>query len=577
MSRSRSSPPTSGRWALWITAGGFFLVQVVVLRGAASPFRLPKEAAALAALSLALGLAAASAAHRRRASRPTGQLPPVLAALPLLMAVSASWATHPLRALQSAAAAAVWVAAILWMATLAREDRRLLTAAAAAGVACSVGVLVLQIAGVPVFDFGPETTGRMQLTGLTGNPADLAMACVLLLPLLLTQFEGGRRRSHWYVLTAVLAGAAVVTQTLTGIAGLTLLTVVWLVQTRSRRAAVTAAALALVIAAAAAATGIGQRLVTQAERLTRGDWYLLLSARADGWTAASEMIRQRPVVGVGAANYTVEYYPSRLRWLVRNEGTGGRNELASHFQWAHCDPLQLAAELGAPGAVWAAVTAWALFATRRRAGPLLPLAAAAWLPFALLHYPGHLAVGLVPTSIALAAILADAGPRVDMVWRRGRLSAVAAIAVLAAASVSWQMRRVAVDVWMGSSGLRLQALQAAPRDARLRGAAGIEAEIAPRIGGLPLQAAELWRMVGRTRLLRNDPDGAAAAFRRAHALWPHEDSELYLGLSLAARGRRGEALQHLGRVCRTNPALASLIGDADLRRTVEDMLAAYRR
>ncbi|HSO23166.1 MAG TPA: hypothetical protein VLT81_09675, partial [Chondromyces sp.] len=57
---------------------------------------------------------------------------------------------------------------------------------------------------------------------------------------------------------------------------------------------------------------------------------------------------------------------------------------------------------------------------------------------------------------------------------------------------------------------------------------------------------------------------------------PHEDAEFYLGISLAAQGRRNEALSHLGRVCRTNPRLVELIADASLRRSVEDMLEVYR-
>jgi tetratricopeptide (TPR) repeat protein len=109
----------------------------------------------------------------------------------------------------------------------------------------------------------------------------------------------------------------------------------------------------------------------------------------------------------------------------------------------------------------------------------------------------------------------------------------------------------------------------------MRGAAAIEAQIEARIDRLPLRAAELWRTVGRARLLQNDEAGASQAFRAAHELWPHEDSEFYLGLSLAATGRRGEALQHLGRVCRTNPELTTLIRDSQLRRAVEQMLESY--
>jgi hypothetical protein len=48
-------------------------------------------------------------------------------------------------------------------------------------------------------------------------------------------------------------------------------------------------------------------------------------------------------------------------------------------------------------------------------------------------------------------------------------------------------------------------------------------------------------------------------------------------MSLVAQGRRGEGLQHLGRVCRTNPALAHHISNKDLRQSVQDLVAAYNR
>jgi hypothetical protein len=76
--------------------------------------------------------------------------------------------------------------------------------------------------------------------------------------------------------------------------------------------------------------------------------------------------------------------------------------------------------------------------------------------------------------------------------------------------------------------------------------------------------------------MRRDFKGAEEAFRTAYEGWPHEDADFYLGLSLVSQGRWSEGLQHLGRVCRTNPTLVRLIHDRDLRRSVADMLRAYR-
>jgi hypothetical protein len=95
-------------------------------------------------------------------------------------------------------------------------------------------------------------------------------------------------------------------------------------------------------------------------------------------------------------------------------------------------------------------------------------------------------------------------------------------------------------------------------------------------------------MVGQARLARGDDAGAETAFRDAMALWPHEEAEFGLGLALAAqdrrfkeegrpldpRNRRGEAIVHLARVCRTNPALLELIDDEDLRHAVAEIVEA---
>jgi O-antigen ligase len=573
VAKKNKTPIPRPTWSLRIAAAGLFLAQIVVLPGAASPFRLPKEALAVAALAVAI--AAATAARRGRIALPSGRLAAVLAAYPFLLAVSAIWSAHPLRTFQAAAVAAIWLSGVLWFSTLDSADRQRLHLATAIGVSFSIAVLVLQLAGVETFNFGAQTTGRMRLTGLTGNPADLAMAAVLVLPLFLANSQRLSRSWRWRGLALLLASSVVMTRTLTGVAALAAVAAVWLWQQRSRRAWMAAGAVALLLAVVAATTGLGGRIVEQVDRLRRGEFYALLSARADGWTAATEMIRSHPATGVGGANFTVAYYPSRVDWLQRNGGSGGRGEIASHFEWAHNDPMQLQAELGIPGIAWAIALVATIIGARRRAGPLLPLAAAAWTPFALLHYPMHLTVGLIPTSLVLAHLVqADREP-VERDWRRWRRPITIAAVILAVAIAWWQLQRVAVNLWMGGNDIRLQVLEKAPPEVRARQARAIEGHVMARIDRLPLQAPVLWRTVGRARILQNDLNGAAQAFGAAHELWPHEDSEFYLGLTLAATGNRTEALQRLGRVCRTNPALVQLINDPSLRRAVEDMLASY--
>ena len=574
VARSHPYKTEPSKWPYRIAATGIFLAEIIVLPGAASPFRVPKDAVILAAVCLAVGLATVAAARRGALTLPRGPLSAVLLALPVIQAASSLWSANPLRAVQSALLSAIWVAGILWIATIGEASRRQLAIVAASAVVVSSLVMFLQVAGIPVFTLSPAfSEGRMSLTGLTGNPSDVAMAAVLLLPLLLTARSEATRPRLIAAMVFILATATVLTQSLAGVAALIAVFLVWLVQQRSRRLWVGASAAGVALLLLAFSSGLGTRVVAGVESMQRGDWYQLLSARGDGWGASAEMIETRPFTGVGAANFTQEFYPSHLAWLDRHGRRGGRGELATHFSWAHCDPLQLQAELGVVGSLWLAVLLWAIVRTRARVGPVLPLAAAALAPFVALHYPTHLTVGLIPCAlIAGGLVAADAEPY-PVAWR---LRAPVAVVVMLAAIVGagWQLRRVAVDLWMGTLELQLAVAEGSAPDIRARRALAIEAMVLSRIGRMPLAEPTLWRTVGRARLLQGDVKGAEKAFRSAFAGWPHEDAEFYLGLSLFAQGRRTEALHHLGRVCRTNPALVTLIGDPDLRRLVEDVLAA---
>jgi O-antigen ligase len=566
------------KWPVRLAAAGIFLTEVVVLAGSASPFRLPKEAVILSTICLAVGMAVVAAARRRVVKIPTGPMVVVLLALPILQAVSALWSASPRRALESACLTSIWVVGIFWMATLSADTRRRLALAAAVGVAVSAAVMIIQLAGENVFNFTARfSTHRLRLTGLTGNPSDLAMAAVLLLPFVLSWGENSTRPRLYRGVAVVLTLGAMASQTLTGLAALSFMLLIWLIQKRSKTLWLTTLGVGAALVAVALATGLATRLQVEVNRVRRGDYYQLFSARGDGWSAGLEMIRSRPVRGVGAANYTHLYYPSRLEWLTRKGGTGRRGELASHFQWAHSDPLQQTAELGVLGIGWMIALATAVYRTRKRAGPILPLAIAAWTPFALLHYPAHLAVGLIPIALILAHLIASRGEPSSFQWQKAGISLASVCMVIAVAASWWQIRRVATDLWVGGNELRLVLTEQAAPEIRARMAAAVEAQILARIDRLPASAPTLWRTVGRARLVRGDAERAETAFRTAYDLWPHEDAEFYLGMSLVAQGRRAEGLSHLGRVCRTNPALVRLIGDPELRRVVGDMLEAYRR
>ena len=580
---------SSVRKRIWLLAVGFLLVQIVVLPGAASPFRTPKTVLALIVILVVVGLSIAGQLARGRLTIRWSPLAAVLLCLPLIQIVSALWSSNPRLALVAAMHSLIWIGGALWIATTSAHERLRLIDATAIGAAISGGILIAQAAGLAVFSLAPAgPSGRLNLTGLTGNPADLSMAAVLLLPLLLTApGSAGRRWVRW-TLAVLLTAAAVISQTLTAFVALGMVWATWLFQQRSRRLWIASAAISIDVIAVGLSTGLDTRIHRQLNRIERGDWYLVLSARSDGWTAASEMIRSHPLVGTGASNFTHAYYPSRISWLDRTGSIGRRTELATHFRFAHCDPLQMNAELGIPGLIWIITLVIVAFRSRQRGDPIPPLAMAAFVPFALFHFPTHLAVGLLPLILTLGHVMA-ADREIVMEpgkWTR-RLSTISVV-ILVLVGTYWQFHSLIINLWRGGLTHALSVIETLDEPQRSQESAAIEAQIRPRIPALDGARPWLWRLVGRAGMARGDDTSAEIAFRNAMGLWPHEEAEFGLGLALAAqdrrlteqgldlddRNRRGEAIMLLSRVCRTNPALLELIDDSDLRQAVAEIVAA---
>lgn len=589
--KKHKRPPAviDARKRVWLLALGFLLVQIAVLPGAASPFRAPKTVLALTLILLVCGLSWVGQCLRGRIEVRWSPLASVLISLPVILAVSAAWSSSPQLALNAAVESAIWIVGALWIATATENERGRLIGAAATGAAISGLILMAQAVGIAVFTLGPAgPTGRKTLTGLTGNPADLCMAAVLLLPLVLVSMRGSKRPWLGWTFALILTAAAVFSQTMTGLVALALVWGTWLFQQRSRRLWLTAAAVAVVLVGVGLATGLDTRIKRQVTRFERGDWYSLLSARSDGWTAAGEMVRSHPLTGTGGSNFTHAYYPARIAWLDRTGSIGHRSELATHFRFAHSDPLQVAAELGIVGILWMATLVVVLFRCQPRGDPLPPLALAGFMPFVLLHFPTHLAVGLLPVILTLGyflggarTIVVEPGPIVR------RLGAVLLVALILTGTY-WQLHRLMLNLWRGGLNHAISVAQELEEPERSHQAAIVEAQIMPRMAALGNAQSWLWRTAGQARMLRGDDAGAETAYRNAMSLWPHEEAEFGLGMALAAqdrrldvqgrrldtRNRRGEAIVHLARVCRTNPALLKLIEEEDLRRAVAVIVEA---
>ncbi len=552
----------------------FFAIQLVVLTASTSHFRLPKMALAVAGLALLASMTFALRLLRGKFLLPRSGLMAVLVTLPLVQVLSAAWAENPRRALATALVGAVWVAAILLLAGLERSEQRRLLGWTVVGAATSAGIMLAQAAGIPVgFTAGSGLDARFGLTGTAGNPGDMALTVTLLLPLLLVGLDTTARWWRW-LLPGLFVVTVIVTKTITALIAIAAVAGVFLILRGSRRLWVIAAAGMLLVVILVLGSGTGTRLNTAKTNLRTGNYYAMLSARPDGWGAAVEMVRDHPLLGVGAGNYDHLYYPSRLQWIQNHGGRSRRGEFATHFEWAHCDPLQLIAEHGLLGLVWLVALLVALFRHRRPGDLLLPLATAVLIPLAVLGYPTHLAIGLLPLALQLAYLL-RAAPTVDFAppWPALRCLLALGLVVAGIAIVIHQGRILETDRWrqkMENSLVGSAQVNPVRRQALL---VAIERQVSERITQQPADGAWLWRLLGRARFAHGDSKGAENAFRHAMTYWPHEEAELGLGLVLAAQGRRSEALHCLVRVCRTNTTLTKQIADPVLRKAVREVIA----
>jgi len=555
---------------LWPAGLVILLVEVLVVPAAASPFRVPKMAVALAGLCLTLVLPAALALWAGTIPRIRSRMVWPILALPALQALSIAWATDRSMAAATTATTTVWCATILLLALMGQEAIARLALWAAIGAALSAATGLLQLLRLPLLAV-EDHGGRMAITGLTGNPADLAMTSLLILPFVLFATGLGRERPRLrLVLGGILLAAAVSTQTLTALAAAGLVVVFWLYRLRSRRVSLAVVLLTIAVIASSILGGVPHRLAGALHQVVTGDWYQLLSARADGWTAALEMVEERPLTGVGAGCFGHRFYPARLAWLERHDSHGARGETSTHFQWAHSDPLQLLAELGLSGLLWLGVML-VLFLPKVRGDPLATAGLLTASPFLLLHYPAHLAVGLVPLALLTAHLLAGEpveSPARPPAWQRP--AAVAAVAAVLAVGW-WQAGILRSELWRGSLERVLRQAVTLPAPNRQRAMQAVAGSIERRLAARPSEDRWLNEDLGKALLVAGDSTGAEQAFRRSFRRWPRAETELGLGMALAAQGRTPEALEHLARAGRVNPKLLETLGDPELRRAARNL------
>jgi O-antigen ligase len=519
---------------------------------------------ALAGLALTVS-AAPPAAGNAAAPGPAnaGVLAGRGARLPLFFFAAAA-----LLALVSAAGNAGWVDPLV-AAALAPAAALFMIGRTRAGAACAPRALgVLAMAGVASGLLGSvqRFSGLLRLpleapeprffaTALVGTPGDLGAA--LLAPALLLWMRAVSGHVAWRGRLAAAVGLGFVllgigaTETITPLVAFAAGVVAHLVlRPLARwRPFVLVSVLAL---GAGAFTGAGRRVLVKWDQVRAGKLGAASTERDIGFLAAAEMVRARPLLGVGPGAFSNAFVPARLlaeeragRRLVHSSGS-------SHFENAHSEPLTLAAECGVPAAVLGMVgiagTLALLFRAARREADAAPAASAETLlvllasftVLSLAAFPLRLTITAGPLAFLAGVALRGTGGGSPPSGRPGRRAALGAVA---AAVLGLALVRCAATWWQGEGETALRAIglldpSVGPSRADLleNARTNLQRSLSLR----PRNAAALLAL-GSTRRLEADTRAALELYRRSFDLEERAETDLNLADTALASGMPDEA------------------------------------
>jgi putative inorganic carbon (HCO3(-)) transporter len=254
---------------------------------------------------------------------------------------------------------------------LLEGHRRWIAAAFLAGCGANAALTLLQAADV-LQPFQPEYMGgRRNLGALVGNEGQLALLLalgVLVAAAALAEATTTAARAGLALVLGLCLGALTLDASLTATTALAMGGALLLMLRLRRRALVPAAAgmLAMLIAVAAIPP-LRARVSGAWSDARAGEWDRLLSYRLGPWAAALEMVRERPLVGWGPGSFGAEFVAHRLEAEIRYRQRFLPPFLATAYAQSHSEPLQAAAEVGAPAALLASLAAGLVLVRTARA------------------------------------------------------------------------------------------------------------------------------------------------------------------------------------------------------------------
>ena len=406
------------------------LPPLVFVPGLHEPFRLPKQVVSewlALALLAALGWRASHSFVRVEA--PPGEGGRIArAVLPLAAVVllSSMASAHPEQAIRAVTSFVIAAGAFYG---LARWDTRLRSMLDWLSLPATVLALVMLVQHFTRLGDGPwpelrAADARLGLGSLAGNVGDLT--AYLVLPALVAQarlaaaFDAqtwSRRHVWWTALLALWVATMLVAQTLVPIVALAAGTMVLWSTTHpgSRRRTTVLASLALLALSVSLLTPLRSRLAIELHELRAGSPQDVLSGRLDGWRVGAHIGKENPWLGAGPGSYRAEFAKAKLALSERGVGFYQGHGLATHFDHAHNEAVEVFADLGVAGSLAAAWLLWLLIRGAHAVEPAhdrgLALGAlAAFLLLVLFWFPLRTALVTWPWVFVGAWLLAHAPP-----------------------------------------------------------------------------------------------------------------------------------------------------------------------
>lgn len=347
----RPVPVSAVPWPERIASLAMFIATLgaltVVDPGAEASFDGPKRFVALGGLAIATAILVGwgRLPHVDR-SRRVHLLAAGLFGLALLLGlVSALISSRMAVSLDGMRTVVLFAGAALVGATSARAARAAIIAFLL-GASINALLSLLQAGGFQLFHYA-TVGGRGNTSALLGNDGILAIvaaiACALMLHAVRTSPETRWRSISLAVLflLTLLVNRSLTAFVATG-AGL-LVVALGAPKRILSRAAIAAVALVIVILAF---PGTRQRVLEVRDHISDDDFNALTSYRLGPWMSAIEMVRAKPLLGVGPGNFGAEFVPHLVKAQLSTHHRLGNPFLTGSYVQAHSDYLQLLAEGG---------------------------------------------------------------------------------------------------------------------------------------------------------------------------------------------------------------------------------------